>query len=295
MIYNMEDSRREKLRQFLSKAPKPQLHLHLDGSLSYPFVMQSVARLIETNRDLSRQQLFFDIDVEPKNRDELRHWLMSLKKRQFADNSVVKKNTNWEVFDFCNQFLQTREGLYSATYEIVTGLFKDHNVNYIEIRFAPCLHTEKELTQGQAVLAVVDGFRSAVAELTDSGKPLVAGGIILCALRSFPPSKAFEIVDLCKQTESVVGFDIAGDEGTYPLSLFSEVIDYAVSCGVKVTVHAGEWNEVQHPSSLDNIQLAVDLKVDRIGHGLALRSAGKHLLGQLKERQTPIEICLTSN
>eukprot|EP00951_Prasinocladus_malaysianus_P033748 scaffold336134_cov32-Prasinocladus_malaysianus.AAC.3 len=37
----------------------------------------------------------------------------------------------------------------------------------------------------------------------------------------------------------VVGFDIAGDEGTYPLELHKEAISWAVKHRVPVTAHAG--------------------------------------------------------
>lgn len=69
----------------------------------------------------------------------------------------------------------------------------------------------------------------------------------------------------------VVGFDIAGDEGTYPLEHQAASIRKAQALGIPVTVHAGEWPE--NSGSLQNIKLAVDdLRVHRIGHGITLRS-----------------------
>lgn len=39
--------------------------------------------------------------------------------------------------------------------------------------------------------------------------------------------------------KGVVGFDIAGDEGSFPLALHEDAIRYAKQAGVPVTVHAG--------------------------------------------------------
>ena len=47
-------------------------------------------------------------------------------------------------------------------------------------------------------------------------RPILKGGIIICALRSYDINHAFEMVHLCKSLiddQVVIGFDICGDEG----------------------------------------------------------------------------------
>ena len=50
-----------------------------------------------------------------------------------------------------------------------------------------------------------------------------------------------------KDPIGVVGFDVAGDEGSYPLQSVEEPMSpgalRAIELGVPVTVHAGEWPE----------------------------------------------------
>ena len=280
------------LRNLLREAPKPQLHLHLDGSLSFPFIQQSIKRSIEANRkqDLPKKE-FFEEDWEPKSHDELRDWLMKLKKTRIANESSVQKNSNWKVFDFCNQFLQTRQDLVSMTQELVTRLFEEHRVNYIEIRFAPILHTLEGLTEKDAILSVLDGYRQGV-DVLQKRDIKVTGGIILCALRSYPISKAFETVDLCSTVDGVLGFDIAGDEGAFPLELFADVLKYAIQKVVPVTVHAGEWI---NSKAIENVRLAADIGVNRIGHGLILGTCDEHVFDELRSKNITVEVCLTSN
>ena len=68
----------------------------------------------------------------------------------------------------------------------------------------------------------------------------------------------------------------------------------AKQLGVPITIHAGEWPEDKFKSS-ENIKFAVDeLKVDRIGHGLALAGKDQDII-HLKEKKVPVEVCLTSN
>ena len=238
-------------------------------------------------------------DWEPKNHQELREWLMGLKSARIAERSAVQKNSNWKVFDFCNQFLQTGEDLKLMTCRLVNSLYEKHRVNYIEIRFAPVLHTLNGLTEQEAVFYATQGFRDAVDQLKKRGIE-VHGGLILCALRSYSIAKAFETLELCVNNKKadgglVLGFDIAGDEGAYPLAIFTEVLRKAKAQKMPVTVHTGEWNEKNNPVIIDNLKLACEIGVDRIGHGLALRSCDQELLDEYRRKEIAIEVCLTSN
>ena len=116
-----------------------------------------------------------------------------------------------------------------------------------------------------------------------SQQSTVQGGIIICALRSKDAAHCLEMAQLSgkylqlekNKPIGVVGFDIAGDEGSYPINSYDcplvQGIQKAQNLGVPVTIHAGEWPEKFN--SLENIKFAIDhLKVQRIGHGITLRS-----------------------
>jgi hypothetical protein len=65
-----------------------------------------------------------------------------------------------------------------------------------------------------------------------------------------------------KDPIGVVGFDVAGDEGSYPLQSSEDSMTAgtmrAVELGVPVTVHAGEWPEKHR--TVENIRFKLNLK-----------------------------------
>ena len=91
-------------------------------------------------------------------------------------------------------------------------------------------------------------------------------------------------VDDPSVSRGVVGFDVAGDEGSYPLHddtdhAMAAGVAEALELGVPVTLHAGEWPEVVTENagggvitipSVENLRYAAT-RARRIGHGIALR------------------------
>ena len=90
--------------------------------------------------------------------------------------------------------------------------------------------------------------------------------------------------------KGVVGFDIAGDEGAFALDIHESGIKEALRRNVPMTLHAGEWPE----NTVKNINLAVDLGADRIGHGVTLCQDAK-LMDLVATKGITVECCLTSN
>ena len=64
------------------------------------------------------------------------------------------------------------------------------------------------------------------------------------ALRSHSPSHSLAMAALAAESHKLgagcVGFDLAGDEGSFPLALHREAVEWCKREGVPVTVHAGE-------------------------------------------------------
>lgn len=89
---------------------------------------------------------------------------------------------------------------------------------------------------------------------------------------------------------TIVGLDSAGDEAhPAPLRAAEFLRRGQEECGLKLTIHAGETGIVEH------VRWAIDeCGADRIGHGLAA-AKDEALMAELKERDIPIEVCLTSN
>eukprot|EP01083_Nonionella_stella_P183664 664341_1 len=288
---------KNELYEIVSKLPKTELHLHLDGSLNSEFMIDSAKR-----NGIPLPQI-----TDP---DQLRDLLMKQKsaRRKNKNASLIdeyictkyKSNSNWKVFDFCNQFLQTEHDLLNATKQLVIDLAMNHNVWLIEVRFCPTLHVRNGLSEAQVTQSVIDGYQAAVDYIQITKHVQLKGGIILCILRSFAPKHWFNIIDVASQYlgKGVIAVDIAGNEADYPLSIFEQhtpnLFATCVQKKVPLTIHAGEWPVT--PKTNDNIRIALRYPevVSRIGHGLTLQF-DEDLMRQVHKAGVGVECCLTSN
>ena len=90
-------------------------------------------------------------------------------------------------------------------------------------------------------------------------------------------------------TSSVIGIGIGGDERLAAPELFAQVYAQAARAGLRLSVHAGET--VGPPS----IRGALDsLGAERLGHALCAADDSE-LLARIVREQVPLELCLTSN
>jgi len=265
----------------LSRAlPKIELHIHLDGSLSFPFLK---TRAKETG-------LAFPSSIHDEA--TLRSWIMEVRdgiRSVHEDNHITRSPSGdstqayrgLDIFQWTNTFLQTAAGIEAATSDLCFRLV-DENVKYAEIRFCPALHTDQGLSARDATLAAVRGFSKTYDRLP--------GGIIVCALRTLSQEHSKEMYNLASEIKGVVGFDLAGFEEGFPSQKHEAAILLALKDeSLGVTVHAGEWKE-----SLGNLEHAVNLGVDRIGHGLMLKE-DKRLLDMVAKKKIHIECCPVSN
>jgi len=262
----------------LKRLPKTDLHLHLDGSLPVTFIKE-----ISEKRGIPL----------PCHADELRNFLFQMKDTHYTETLNRQNNSgNWPNFDFCNQFLQSAEDLEAATELILIHLVENEHVWLAELRFCPVLHGLKGLSPDEAVVAVVNGV-----ERVKKRHPNFVGGVIVCGLRSYPPEHMVEMAELAARFRGrgVVGFDVAGDEGNYPLTLHKKGLQRAIELGVPTTCHAGEFIILEGPNStIENIRLAVACGVKRIGHGITLVKE-KDLMREVAEKQIVVECCMTGN
>jgi adenosine deaminase/aminodeoxyfutalosine deaminase len=91
-----------------------------------------------------------------------------------------------------------------------------------------------------------------------------------------------------RKDRGVVAFGIGGSEERGPALWFTEVFSFARCAGLRLTAHAGETG------GPESVWAALRLGAERIGHGIAAVH-DPELMRHLRERDIPLEICITSN
>ncbi len=121
-----------------------------------------------------------------------------------------------------------------------------------------------------------------------------AGGVdvrfIADGVRQFGVEAAGRVLDdaLVLMDHRVVGFGLGGDEAAIPAGDFRELYQRAREAGLGTSLHAGEGDRPEAVAE------AIDLGVDRIGHGIAA-AADPEVLGRLAASAITVEVCPTSN
>lgn len=247
--------------------PKAELHLHLDGSV-----------LVATALDLARTR---DVDA-PRD-------LAAMRSALVAPAHGASQAELLRSFDLPIRLLQDRDALARVAAELVEAKAAD-GVRYVEVRWAPALHTRRRLTTAKVITAVADGTDEGMARAAAAGHPIVAR-LIVTALRSHEPEANRQLAEVAGRSRDrgVVGWDLAGQEQRYPDPLMHRAaFEVARKAGLRITCHAGEWGGVPR------VRRALRLRPERIAHGsVAWRSP--QLRAELRSRGVTLDLCPTSN
>lgn len=249
-------------REQLVSLPKAELHVHLDGSLRP-----------ETLLALAQEEGVALPASEP----------VALERAMRASDS--KDLAEYlERFDITLAVLQRPEALERAAYELALDAAAE-GVRWLEVRYAPVLHTRKGMSLDETVAAPLRGLARAEAEAG------IRAGLIVCAIRSLEPRTSVELAELAVayQKRGVVGFDLAGGEKGHPAWAHQEAFRVAARGNLPITVHAGEAEGAW--SIADAVHLC---HARRIGHGTRLWE-DPELEAYLRDFRIPLEVCLTSN
>ncbi|WP_427917834.1 adenosine deaminase [Streptomyces sp. cg40] len=256
----------------LRRLPKAVLHDHLDGGLRPATVVELAETVGHT--------------LPTTDPDELAAWYFD------AANSgdLVRYIA---TFEHTLAVLQNREGLLRAAEEYVLDLAAD-GVVYGEVRYAPELNTNGELTMSEVVETVQEGLAAGMAKAAAAGTP-VQVRTLLCGMRMF--DRVGEAADLAVafRDAGVVGFDIAGAEDGFPPADHLAAFEHLRRESVPFTIHAGEAHGL--PSIHQALQVC---GAQRIGHGVRITEDivdGKlgRLAGWVRDRRIALEMCPTSN
>jgi len=249
--------------ELLRALPKTDLHCHLDGSLRLATVL-----------DLAEQQ---KVKLPADTPEGLA--------RAIHMGEICASLEDYLVaFDVTLAVLQTEEALYRAAYELAMDCAAE-NVRYLEVRYAPVLHTRRGLKPTTILDAVLDGLRHAKRETG------IKSNVIVCGIRHMDPQTSVRLAELAVayKGKGVVGYDLAGAEEGHPAREHREAVQLILDNNVNVTIHAGE---AYGPDSI--AQAVHKCGAHRIGHGVRLRENGD-LLNYVNDHRIPLEMCPSSN
>lgn len=247
----------------INTLPKIELHCHLDGSLR----PKTIIEIAEKE----------GIHLNYKNIDEIKEAVTVPLDCKSLDEYL-------KAFEIPNLVMQSKESLRRITFELYEDAAEE-NVKYMEVRFAPLLHTIKGLTVEEIIESVIEGMKDAEAKYD------IKGNIILGCMRFMSAKKAFEVVEKGKKFlgKGVVAIDLCAAEVEGFCQKFVEPIKLAREYGYRVTIHAGETGIGK------NVLEAVELLgAERIGHGVYIRNC-EEAYKIVKERNITLEMCPTSN
>ena len=245
----------------LQALPKAELHQHLDGSVR-PTTAVELAEAVG-------MELTLDEAIS----------------RMAGPERCTDQAQLLGFFDLPIALLQVAPALERVADELVVDLAAD-GVRYAEIRWAPRLHLERELSVEAVIEAVATGVSRAVERL-GADAPLI--GLIVTAMRQHPPAANAEMARAAGAFgPPVLAFDLAGPESAWPAPPHAIAFVTARDAGLALTAHAGEVPGAQR------VREVLDLGVRRVAHG-ATAIDDPDLLELLRARDVTLDLCPTSN
>jgi len=243
---------------WLSRLPKIELHLHIEGSLE-PELMFELAK-----RN--------NIDLPFSSVDEIREAYEFNNLQDFLDIYYQGANV-----------LQTEQDFYDLTWAYLKKC-QQQNVIHVEPFFDPQTHTDR----GIAFETVISGISRA---LKDAQQQLeISSQLILCFLRHLSEDAAFETLRQAQPfVENIIAVGLDSSEQGHPPEKFNRVFSAARDMGLRTVAHAGEEGPPEYIWSAIR-----DLKVTRIDHGVRA-TEDVNLMTHLKNSRIPLTVCPLSN
>jgi adenosine deaminase len=243
---------------WLAAMPKAELHLHIDGSLRAPRLLELAAK--------------HGVDLPYATVEEVEAAYDFQDLQSFLDLYYLGASVLRDEEDF---YLLMRDYL---------EVCRAQNIVHTEIMVEP----QTYLPQGVALATVLAGFQRAIDEAQAHWSASV--GLILSFLRHLPEQDCLETLRAADaHRDAFVAIGLASAERDFPPAGFQRLYREAGQRGYALTAHAGE----EGPASY--IRDALDLlQVTRIDHGVRAVE-DEALLEDLAARRIPLTVCPLSN
>ena len=248
----------DQIIEFIKKAPKAELHLHIEGTLEPEHMFELAKRN--------------NVSIPYKNVEE------------------VKSAYNFKNLDsFLNIYYQGSKVLihekdfFDLTWAYILKC-KEDNIVHTEIFFDPQTHLDRGISFDIVINGISKALDKANLEFGLTSK------IIMCFLRHLDEESGFKVLDQAlKYKNKIVGVGLDSSELGNPPKKFEKLFQKARDEGFLTVAHAGEEGPPEY--IWDSINL---LKVKRIDHGVQSLKDEK-LVDLLIKEQIPLTVCPLSN
>lgn len=244
------------LKEFIEKAPKAEVHLHVEGTIEPNFLFEMAERNgVKLPYAKPEDVLTAQLAKKKNTTENLKNFLDCL------DQCRGAIRTGQDYLDIANQMLKR---------------LHDDNVVYAEIFFDP----QQGMRQGVAFDAIVEGLREAKKQAQD--KLGLQTQWIMCFQRDHPSDEAFEILQKAeKHRDFIIGVGLDNFEEKDFTKAFEAPFQQAKNLGYRLTSHC----DVNQPETYENIKGCLDrLSVSRIDHGLNVMEYPDLLERVIKDR-----------
>ena len=252
--------------EFIRRLPKAELHLHLEGTIE-------PATLVELSQLIDAQPISLEEAIALYNYTDFTGFLMAFK-------AVTRRLRGAEEYEL-------------AAYRMIEQLAEQgvvHAEVYISVGVIYFWRKEEDAADPELFDRIFAGLERARQHgERDFGVSLYW---IFDAVRHFSVPEAervFRMAARMRETyPSIIGIGLGGDERVAASEPFRAMYAEAAASGLRLTNHAGET------TGPEAIWEALSIGSERLGHALsAIHDAA--LMGELRERQTPLELNPTSN
>ena len=247
-----------KLKSFIEKIPKAELHVHIEGTLEPELLF----KLADRNK----------VRIKHKSIDELKQAYKFQDLQSFLD-----------IYYEGASVLLTEQDFYDLTWTYLEKR-SEQNIIHAEIFFDPQTHTER----GVKFEVMMEGITEA---LKDGQKKLnLSSDLIMCFLRHLSEGSALATLEQSLPfKDKIIGVGLSSSELGHPPTKFLNTFEKAISQGYLPVAHAGEegppeyiWEAINH------------LKVLRIDHGVRCIEDNA-LIKEIIDRRLPLTVCPLSN
>jgi adenosine deaminase len=246
----------------LARAPKAELHIHIEGSLEPEMIFRLAAR----------------------NRITLAYPSIEALRAAYAFSDL---QSFLDIYYAGASVLLTADDFHDMTAAYVERARAD-GVIHAEISFDPQTHT----VRGVSLDTMLAGMERALAEAEREHG--FSSRLILCFLRHLPEDDALAVFDAAlpcfeRYAHRLIGIGLDSAERDNPPARFARVYERARALGLRLVAHAGEEGPPAY------ITEALDLlKVERIDHGVRCIE-DPALVERLARERIPLTVCPLSN